>query len=330
VRSRATALGLAALVVVGLVGGAAAAGALAGGDAADGPPTVDTPQYDGGVTPVPEDGRVTLDTGDGVEPRTVLIDTAHENRVSDADLQPVVDALVRNGHEVRFVGGGSFNESLRGADALLVVNPAQRYTPDQAAGVRAFADAGGRVVILNDPPATRLTGGLFSVSVERVGGKSTQLGSPLGVAVGSGGLYHTTENANNYEDVYATPARGGSPLADGVDRVVLRDAAPVVTADGTAALTAVEGTRLESTRRADTYPVAATDGDVAVVGDSDFLAPATVYDADNEVLAGNLLTFLVTGDKRPGAPAPPDGGDRAPDGPERPAPTPPRSTPAGG
>jgi hypothetical protein len=327
-RSPALTVAVAAVVVVSLVGGAAVAGTLAADGGTDGPPSVDTPQFEDGVAPAPEDGEVTLDAN--AEPKTVLIDTAHANRVSDADLQPLVDTLVRNGHEVRFTRerGGDLNASLAEADAFLVVNPATRYTSEQAAGVAAFADAGGRVVVLQDPPSTRIAGGLFSISVEQVGGKSTALGSPLGVAVGSSSLYHTTENADNYESIYATPGNG--PLAAGVDRVVLRDAAPVVTTDGRTALTAVEGTTLDSTRRSDTYAVAATTGDVAVVGDADFLAPANVYDADNEVLAGNVAAFLVTGDKEPGAPAEPErsgpgpgpGGPGGPAGPERPTPTP--------
>jgi hypothetical protein len=320
-RSLAATLAAAAIVVVSVVGGAAVAGTLAADGGTEGPPPVDTPQFESGVTPAPEDGQVTLDATD--ESKTVLVDIAHANRLSDADIQPLVDALVRNGHEVRFTGErGGLNASLRGADALLVVNPAERYGADQAAGVAAFADAGGRVVVLQDPPSTQIGGGLFSISIQQVGGKSTALGSPLGVAVGSSGLYHPTENANNFESVYATPGNG--PLAAGVDRVVLRDAAPVVTTDGRTALTAVEGTTLDSTRRSDTYAVAATTGNVAVVGDSDFLAPANVYDADNEALAGNVAAFLVTGDKEPGAPAEPGEPGPVPGGP---APGPERQTP---
>jgi hypothetical protein len=316
------------VVLAGIVGAAGLAGTVAGGgdDAAGvSPPSVDTAQYGDRVTPVPEEGRIELDSA--TSGKTVLVDTVHENAVSDAELQPLVDALVRNGHEVRFTSPETrdLNASLREADALLVVNPVRRYSADQAAGVRAFAEAGGRVVVLSDPPATRITGGLFSLSVERVGGKTTSLASPLGVAFGSSGLYHATENANNYEDVYATPGEG--PIAAGVNRVVLREATPVVhDANGTTALSTVEGTTLESTRRSDTYAVAATNGNVTAVGDSDFLAASNVYDADNEVLAGNLADFLVTGDKTSGAPAAPEAAD-GPGGPTGPpgrtGPTPP-------
>jgi hypothetical protein len=336
-REYAVAVGAFLVVLAGIVGAAGLAGTVTGGgDDGQGVsrPAVDTPQY-GSVdaTPVPQEGRIELDAA--TSGKTVLVDTVHENAVTDAELQPLVDALVRNGHEVRFTSQATrnLNASLREADALLVVNPVRRYSADQVAGVRAFAEAGGRVVVLSDPPATRVTGGLLSVSVERVGGKTTSLASPLGVAVGSSGLYHTTENANNYEDVYATPGEG--PLAAGVDRVVLREATPVIHGpDGTTALSTVEGTTLSSTRRSDTFAVAATNGNVTAVGDSDFLAASNVYDADNEAFAGNVADFLVTGDKAAGAPATPQppGGPTGPVGPGVPtppggaAPTPPNGS----
>jgi outer membrane protein assembly factor BamB len=222
-----------------------------------------------------------------------------------------VSTLTENGHEVSSVGGSGstvgpdrFNASLRRADALVVVNPSRRYSAEQAAGVRAFAEAGGRVLVLSDPPQTRVSGGLFSVSTEQVGGKTTSLTSPLGIAFGDDHLYHTTRNANNYRAVYATPA-GESDLAAGVDRVVFRGAAPVVSADGETVLSTVEGTTVSSSRRDGTYPVVARVGNVTAIGDSEVFARQTVYDADNEAFAGNVADFLVRGEKAANAPVPP-------------------------
>jgi hypothetical protein len=57
---------------------------------------------------------------------------------------------------------------------------------------------------------------------------------------------------------------------------------------------------------------------VTAVGDTSFLSRENAYDADNEVLIGNLADFLVTGDKAEGAPKPP--GADAPNGGTGPAP----------
>jgi hypothetical protein len=80
-----------------------------------------------------------------------------------------------------------------------------------------------------------------------------------------------------------------------------------------------EGTTLSSTRRTGEYAVAVRNGDVAAIGDTSFLAREDVYEADNEVLVGNLADFLVSGDKEPGAPAEPEPDRPAgPTGPVRP------------
>jgi hypothetical protein len=318
--------GIFVAVVALVVGGVAVAGSLQAPPASPSSPPVETPQFDPGTeraTPVPQSGALEMDAE--ASGKTVVIDAGHANTYPAERLQPLVATLTENGHEVQYVGGsgpaagpGGFNESLRGADALVVVNPSRRYSTGQAAGVRAFAEAGGRVLVLSDPPQTRVSGGLFSVSTEQVGGKTTSLSSPLGIAFGSDHLYHTTRNANNYRAVYATPA-GESDLAAGVDRVVLRGAAPVVSTGGETVLSAVEGTTVSSSRRGGTYAVAARVGNVTAVGDSEFFARETVYDADNEVLAGNVADFLVTGEKTANAPVPttPGGPPGAP-GPVRP------------
>jgi hypothetical protein len=68
------------------------------------------------------------------------------------------------------------------------------------------------------------------------------------------------------------------------------------------------------------YGVAVRSGDVAMIGDTDFLTPESAYVADNEVLVGNIADFLVSGDKTENAPAPPSEGP----GPGGSAPAPPR------
>jgi hypothetical protein len=292
-------VGLFVGVVVLVVGAAAALPALQDDGGAPPEPNVTNEQFRPGDFPTgPEtDGEIRMESD--AANRTVLVDTGHGNDVSSAKVQTLVTALVENGHQVQFLGqrAREMNASLRRADALVVVNPTTRYTHDQARGVQAFAEAGGRVLVLSDPPRTRIAGGLFSISVEQIGGKTAALGSPLGVAVGDSYLYSLSENANSYKAVYGT-ATGDGELGAGVDRVVLRDAAPVTT-DGDGRVVLRTEATLESTRRSDTFAVAVRNGNVTAVGDSDLLAPSTAYEADNEVLVGNLADFLVTGTKTP-------------------------------
>lgn len=274
-----------------------------------------------------ETGTIELDQTP--QSKTILIDRAHGNQLDDKKLSTMVNALVKAGHEVQIASqsqarGSAWNESLRGADALVVVNPTETYTQAQLAGVREFADGGGRVLLLADPPSVS-TGGIFGFATREQSTQSTALSSALGVSAQSGYLFNMNEYENNFKRIYANGVSG--PLADGIDRVVLRDAVSVQSASGQTALRTSEDTRRESTRRQDAFSVAVTTRNVAFIGDSDFLAPQSVYTADNEVLVGNTLSFLITGKKRPNVPSEPEPeserGAPVPSGPSGP------STPSG-
>ena len=49
-------------------------------------------------------------------------------------------------------------------------------------------------------------------------------------------------------------------------------------------------------RRAGTYPVVVRNDSVVFTADGSFLSQPELYDADNEVFTGNLLSFLASGD----------------------------------
>lgn len=304
-------------IVAVVVGGAAVAPFATGADAAPDYAPVENENFrpdDIVVDESPENGRVTMDSS--TSGKTVLVDAGHGNDFTRSDLSPLVSALTRNGHTVRFYNGrrASLNESLRGADAFVVVNPREPFAPGEVDGVTAFADAGGRVLLLGDPPSTQVGGGFLFGFVERVGYRQTDVASSLGVAYGAGYLYNMERNDANFKGVYATPT-GSGPLTAGVDRVVVREAVPVATGSGSAALVGTDGTTLSTTRRSGEYAVAVRNGDVVAVGDTGFLAPEDAYEADNEAFVGNLADFLVTGQKEPGAPADPDAerrGERPP------------------
>lgn len=266
------------------------------------------------ITPNTEEGNIDVDPGPG-ESKTVLIDQAHSNRLSDEKVSTLTNALVKSGHTVQILSreqarGPAWNESLRSADAVVIANPTQPYTSGQLAGLEKFANAGGRVTLLADPAAVSVGGGLLGLSIQESSAQYTGLASNFGFAAQSGYLYNMHEYQNNFKSIYATaPADSRNPLSQGIDRVVLREAVAISTASAEPktepALTTVDRTVREPTRREAAYTVAATSGNVAIVGDTDFMTPSNVYVADNEVLLGNLATFLVSGNKRPGAPATP-------------------------
>jgi len=319
-RARELARGLGVVAVAAAVVVAAAYG---GGLLLDSPTrssAPDAPAYDTDALvpdPVDHGGSVSAPAAAGGEAKTVVVDVSHGNAVSENAMQPFVDALVAAGHEVQLYGGSgsttgltsdpgaAFNETLRGADALVAASPATAYAPSEVDGVEAFADAGGRVLLAAEPPTTGTTTstvsipGLTSGASASAAGQPANLAAAFGVAFGDGYLYDVAENANSFQGVYAG---GDAGVADGVERAVLYDATPVTVGGNATSVLAASEVSLSSTRDEGSYTVAARNGNVLAVGDTDFLASGAATAGDNDALASNVAAFLVSGDKESGAP----------------------------
>ncbi|MFB6085033.1 MAG: hypothetical protein ABEJ94_12400 [Halorientalis sp.] len=313
-------IGTFVVVVVVIVAATVATGTLLSGPSPDG--GVDAPAYDEQLLPtaVADGGNVTTPDGDAT--KTVVIDRSHGNALGESDLQPFVNALVRDGHDVRFYTGGSgsglggglssgsagLNATLRSADAFVVANPASTYTTGEINGIEAFAEAGGRVLLLADPVGPGSSGTTISLPIGTstggtvTPGQPTNLAATFGISFGAGYLFDMTDNANNFQRIYAQPS-GDSSLTDGVDHLVLDDATPLATSAAGTAVVESRNVQLSSTRRSGTYTVVARADTVVAVGDTNFLEPASATVADNEAFLTNLADFLVSGDKEPGAPS---------------------------
>ncbi|WP_136687790.1 motility-associated ABC transporter substrate-binding family protein [Halorhabdus amylolytica] len=279
--------------------------------------------------PIEESGSITVERPAGT--KTVAIDLAHSNDITREDVTPLVSALVDAGHEVRFVGGetssrtsadSEFGTTLQDVDAYVVAAPSTPFTTEQVDAVEAYAEADGRVLVLEDKPSSGITsmaGLVVSVGSSGVESQADHLGSRFDVAFGTSYLYDMTTDNANFKAVTANPATE-SGLLEGVEEVVFREAVPVRTGgDADALLTTTPSTTLESTRESGDYTVLARNDNVVAVGDMSFLSPDSYREADNEVLIGNLATFLVSGEKDPNAPSTGPSGDRSPS--ERPGPT---------
>lgn len=236
--------------------------------------------------------------------KVVVIDMAHARSVDREALAPLISTLTENGATVKYhVGkrqnGRPLNASLQSADAYVALGAQQRYTESELNGLAAFSDAGGRVLLLNEPKEASPAGiGLFGMMPQQEGVTMPMapLASQYGLSYGNGYLYNMHEYDINYRSVYATPT-GDSSLTNGVDRTVFYAAAPV--RGGDTVVTATEQTTLSQTRRQNTYGVVARSGNVVAVGDTNIFTQEFLHRADNEQLVGNLLDFLVSGEKSP-------------------------------
>ncbi|UWG47556.1 putative secreted protein [Halanaeroarchaeum sp. HSR-CO] len=267
-------------------------------------------------------GEVELSEQDS---RTILVST--DGQVSE--LEPVIEALVANGHEVRVHGGGSsirpmsgiitgsvtatqrvsatdggLEEELGDVDAVLAIGGTQ-FSDEEYETIESFAEEGS-VVLATDP-----SGGLS-------GTVSDGLTARFGISVGEGYLYNMHENDANYQRVYAAGASDG--IGENVDRIVLDTAAPVTTHDGNTTVTVGDQTRYSVTRENEQFAAAAQTENVVVIGDSDFMTPLDYNRADNNVFLGNVLEFLTDTPEDPYTPpsdketSTPDGGQSPPGG----------------
>ena len=252
----------------------------------------------------PRSGEINLEDGPS---RTVLVST--DGSVSD--LEPVIDALVASGHEVRIHGGsssaravggiftgsmtvsssvsaakGGLQSELNKVDALFAVGGSQFGSEDYGT-IENFSESGS--VVLATGPSGPLADGA-----------SDELTSRFGVTVGSGYLYNIVKNDANYQRVFAASDDG--PVADGFDRTVLDTAAPVRSHNATSVLSVGEQTHYSVTRAAGSYDVAVRTGNVLVIGDTDFMAPLDYNRADNEAFIGNVLSFLTDTPENPYSP----------------------------
>ena len=252
-----------------------------------------------GLDADPEDGELSIDATE--DDSRIVIDLRRTGETTRTDLKPIIEALFEAGHSVTVLDGSDdepFGDALAGSSGLLIVQPTSAYPDGERDAIQDYVDAGGHAVIAGEPTQTQVGGGLFA-SISQVSFGATELAGSYGVQVGSETLYNVndSDNDNNFKSIYATPTRGGV-LTEGVETVTFDRSGYVVTSGDDVAVhyTAVEGTKTIDTRRAGTYPVVVRNDSVVFAADGSFLSQPELYDADNEVFTGNLLSFLVSGD----------------------------------
>jgi hypothetical protein len=255
----------------------------------------------------PEEGQLRI-TNQTNGTQRILIDTRHSNGFEQDNLEPVVNALIRAGHVVKYQGdvesddpfeSANYNATLRQFDALLIIAPTSSFTDQEVAGIEAFAEGGGRVVATGEPTQTS-AGGIFSSSTTT---RSTvsELSMEFGMKLGTDELYNIDDakNDDNYRSIHGKWAAPG-PVTNGVGTVDFETSGYIVLTNNSNArvkFRAANGTTRLSDRRAAEYPLVARTGNFVLVADSTFLFPTEVRDADNERFTSNLLNFLLTGEK---------------------------------
>jgi hypothetical protein len=329
-----------AIVVAVVIVALAAAIPLAGsGDQAPEEP-LSAPAFDvnrTGVTPMPATGTVEV-AADG-DDEVVLIDDDHGNRIDQADVQPLVEAVTRAGGQVRFHDDDDLEDALASADAYVVIDPAQRHSAEEVEAVESFVRDGGRVVMFGEPNRQRVSGGLFTASIVTDESRLTGLSTAFGVTFSATHLYNVGtgngDNDGNYRHVAVRPT-GNLPVENAAMYTVTSVSAP----GGEVIMRTAAETREYSTDRVDAFPVMVRSGEargVLAVGDSTFIRDSRYLVGDNERVLGFVVDFLLNNARDPpdeggatdGEDDAADGGDGEstptgpPDGDGTPTPTPP-------
>jgi hypothetical protein len=294
-----------------LVVAVVAAGAAVGGAVLSPPPVgqdttiPDYPEYDAEkLAPTRLDDTGSVDALPVADSGTVVVDLAHQSRVSRSAFTPLQDAVVQAGGEFQYmegaIGAEQLNQTLADADAFVIADIGAAYDEDELAALEGFVDSGGHLLVLGEPNYKEVvqTGPASSGLVTQQS-HLAEVGSLVGLSFGTEYLVNLrSENSDGiYKNVEAA-STGDSRFVNDVETTVFYTATTVRSARGTTLLTGTEGTRKASSGGADAVPVAAVneEGTAIGVGDTTFLEEPNHNVEDNEAFISRLGEFLASGD----------------------------------
>ncbi|WP_248895961.1 DUF4350 domain-containing protein [Haloplanus halobius] len=303
-RKLAARIAVLCLTVVVVVAGAGVAPTLLGDD--DEPDrNTDIPEYDPASVapdPIAATGAIEPSPAPGTDATgTILIDRGHNNRFERTDIEPLVDALVRQGYHVEFYTQGDLATHLEDVDAFLVIDPGTEYLPGDINDVREFTANGGRLVMVGEPDRTAVRATLGGTAVQTQQSQLTTIASRYGMSVDTQYLYNQEHADGTFKHVLARPTGQGD--LDGVERTAMYTAAAVTARDGTVLLRGAPNTHKSgSDDVSGEYPVAVRKNNALLLGDTTFLRGDRFNVADNEAFIAYLVEFMIEGDHRPPEP----------------------------
>jgi len=260
--------------------------------------SLQNPEYEpDGVVPDPIEATGTVDPNPDAaadDTGTIVIDRGHANRFTRSDIEPLVDALVREGYHVEFYTDGDLATALEDADAFLVIDPGSEYLPGDIEDVRQFTGNGGRLVMIGEPDRTAVSASLFGTSIATQESRLTTLASRYGMSVDTQYLYNQENADGTFKHVLARPTSGE---LDGVEETTMYTAAAVTARNGDVLLRSAPNTiKSGSDEVTGEYPVVVERNNVLLLGDKTFMQGDRYRVADNEQLVAYVAEFMIEGD----------------------------------
>ena len=228
----------------------------------------------------------------------LVIDGAHSNDFTQAEVVSLLSSLANRGITVDFMGqsnrfGGfqrvgpserfaMLESKLRQAGSLAVIAPGEAYTKEERGLVRRFVDKGGRLLLIGDPTRSQ---------------EMNSLAEEFGLNFQPGFLYNQVDYDLNHRNIYVRDFFP-DPVTEGLAALAfytagaIRSAGPALAyTDGNTFSTIVEGVE-------PFYLLAkAKQDNVLAVGDLTFMIPPQNSILDNNRLIANIAEFLASGDR---------------------------------
>ncbi|PKB83737.1 MAG: hypothetical protein BZY88_01470 [SAR202 cluster bacterium Io17-Chloro-G9] len=221
---------------------------------------------------------------------TLLVDAGHSNGFSQAEVSAFLSTVAARGYTLDFLreldgfdGGATLDlleEKLRGADSLVVIQPEDSYSKEEADLVHQFVEEkGGRLLLIADPTRKH---------------KINSLAERFGIFFRPDYLYNLLEYDLNFQSIYVSDFRPDE-LTNGLGRIALYTSGSLESTGGGLAIpdANTKSTVVESIEPL--YPmVKSNQGGVVAIADLTFMIPPQNTILDNPRLIANIADFLTT------------------------------------
>lgn len=243
-----------------------------------------------------------VDEYEGAGRGVVLLDLAHENNHTLAELSVLLARLAARGFRAEYlVKDVPWGAKLRYASALISIAPATNFTDEEVRLVRDFVNKGGRLLLITDP--TRFNyiydelG--FPIGLKGDAPFMNSLATAFGLVFEDDYLYNMVENDSNYRNVIFRKFNSNL-ITEGLEKVAFY-ASHSISSQQARLILADENTFSslgeKSGRGELAAAVLAEDGKVLALGDLTFLTPPHNTAYDNNRLISNIADFLTQAER---------------------------------
>ncbi len=222
----------------------------------------------------------------------VLVDSAHRNSFRESELATLLSEVAGRGAAVEYLGDFRsteaakrlelFDESLRRANALVVILPRDPYTDAEADQVESFVRKGGKLLLVSDPTRTQ---------------QINSLAERFGLNFQPDYLFNQHENDLNFQHIFVRDFQP-EEITSGVNAVALYTAGSIQTSGPGIAFTDASTESSLQVSGAGLSPIAwGNSRNVLAVADFTFMIPPHNSALDNDQLMSNIADYLTSGSR---------------------------------